>query len=98
MPVRLPPRGFAACIPLAGLQRNKTTSLGVYFCSSSRLCSGLGTSAMRRETAGGLHRGRGVESSLRNDIEFRSVSKLYGTITAVADVDLSVPKGAFLAM
>jgi spermidine/putrescine transport system ATP-binding protein len=53
---------------------------------------------MRRETASGLHRGRGVESSLRNDIEFRSVSKLYGTITAVADVDLSVPKGAFLAM
>jgi spermidine/putrescine transport system ATP-binding protein len=42
--------------------------------------------------------GNSVEPSLRNDIEFRSVSKLYGAVTAVSDVDLDVPKGAFLAL
>ena len=36
--------------------------------------------------------------SSRNDIEFRSVTKRYGDVTAVADVDLNVPKGAFLAL
>jgi len=39
-----------------------------------------------------------VEFSSRNDIEFRSVTKKYGDVTAVADVDLNVPKGAFLAL
>jgi spermidine/putrescine transport system ATP-binding protein len=39
-----------------------------------------------------------VESSFSNDIEFRSVTKKYGAVTAVADVDLAVPKGAFLAL
>lgn len=33
-----------------------------------------------------------------NDIEFRSVSKQYGSVAAVRDIDLAVPKGAFLAI
>ena len=39
-----------------------------------------------------------MESSLRNDIEFRSVTKRYGTVAAVTEVDLNVPKGKFLAL
>lgn len=35
---------------------------------------------------------------MHNDIEFRSVTKNYGAVTAVSDVDLQVPKGAFLAL
>ena len=35
---------------------------------------------------------------MQNDIEFRSVTKAYGAVTAVSDVDLQVPKGAFLAL
>ncbi len=33
-----------------------------------------------------------------NDIEFRAVSKRYGEVTAVAGIDLAVPKGAFVAL
>ncbi len=33
-----------------------------------------------------------------NDIEFRSVSKRYGAVTAVSDINLAVPKGAFVAL
>ena len=33
-----------------------------------------------------------------NDIEFRSVAKRYGSVTAVSDVNLAVPKGAFVAL
>jgi spermidine/putrescine transport system ATP-binding protein len=33
-----------------------------------------------------------------NDIEFRSVTKAYGPVTAVTDINLNVPKGAFLAL
>lgn len=33
-----------------------------------------------------------------NDIEFRSVTKNYGTVAAVTDINLNVPKGAFLAL
>ena len=33
-----------------------------------------------------------------NDVEFRSVSKRYGSVRAVSDVDLAVPKGAFVAL
>ncbi|KQV27140.1 spermidine/putrescine ABC transporter ATP-binding protein [Rhizobium sp. Root1203] len=36
--------------------------------------------------------------TLTNDIEFRSVTKNYGVVTAVADINLNVPKGAFLAL
>jgi ABC-type sugar transport system ATPase subunit len=35
-----------------------------------------------------------VTSAGANDIEFRSVSKRYGEVLAVSDVDLKVPKGA----
>ena len=33
-----------------------------------------------------------------NDIEFRAVSKRYGDVTAVAGIDLALPKGAFVAL
>ncbi|MBW8299128.1 MAG: ABC transporter ATP-binding protein [Hydrogenophaga sp.] len=33
-----------------------------------------------------------------NDIAFRSVTKSYGSVTAVTDINLNVPKGAFLAL
>lgn len=33
-----------------------------------------------------------------NDIEFRSVAKRYGSVTAVSDINLTVPKGAFVAL
>ncbi|RYG79873.1 ABC transporter ATP-binding protein, partial [bacterium] len=33
-----------------------------------------------------------------NDIEFRSVTKSYGPVVAVTDIDLAVPKGAFVAL
>ncbi|MCV9961072.1 ABC transporter ATP-binding protein [Pararhizobium sp. BT-229] len=33
-----------------------------------------------------------------NDIEFRSVTKRYGSVTAVSDINLAVPKGAFVAL
>ena len=33
-----------------------------------------------------------------NDIEFRSVTKRYGAVTAVSDINLTVPKGAFVAL
>ncbi|WP_445678787.1 ABC transporter ATP-binding protein [Radicibacter daui] len=33
-----------------------------------------------------------------NDIEFRSVTKKYGALTAVSDINLSISKGAFLAL
>jgi spermidine/putrescine transport system ATP-binding protein len=39
-----------------------------------------------------------VTSNQTNDIEFRSVTKNYGAVTAVADINLNVPKGAFLAL
>ena len=37
-------------------------------------------------------------SASTNDIEFRSVSKSYGAVTAVSDINLQVPKGAFVAL
>ena len=33
-----------------------------------------------------------------HDIEFRSVTKRYGDVTAVTDINLAVPKGAFVAL
>jgi spermidine/putrescine transport system ATP-binding protein len=39
-----------------------------------------------------------VTSASTNDIEFRSVSKSYGAVTAVSDINLQVPKGAFVAL
>jgi spermidine/putrescine transport system ATP-binding protein len=39
-----------------------------------------------------------VASAPTNDIEFRSVTKKYGPVTAVTDINLNVPKGAFLAL
>jgi spermidine/putrescine transport system ATP-binding protein len=39
-----------------------------------------------------------MTSASSNDIEFRSVTKNYGSVTAVTDIDLNVPKGAFMAM
>jgi spermidine/putrescine transport system ATP-binding protein len=39
-----------------------------------------------------------VTAALANDIEFRSVTKLYGSVTAVSDINLAVPKGAFVAL
>ncbi|MCG7507152.1 ABC transporter ATP-binding protein [Mesorhizobium retamae] len=37
-------------------------------------------------------------SAARDDIEFRSVTKAYGAVTAVRNISLNVPKGAFLAL
>ncbi|MDY0882221.1 ABC transporter ATP-binding protein [Dongia soli] len=39
-----------------------------------------------------------MASASTNDIEFRSVTKNYGPVTAVKDINLNVPKGAFLAL
>jgi len=39
-----------------------------------------------------------VTSGGTNDVEFRSVSKRYGEVLAVSNVDLAVPKGAFVAL
>lgn len=39
-----------------------------------------------------------MASASTNDIEFRSVTKAYGAVTAVTDINLNVPKGAFLAL
>ena len=39
-----------------------------------------------------------VTSASANDIEFRLVTKRYGSVTAVSDINLSVPKGAFVAL
>ncbi|AYD00622.1 ABC transporter ATP-binding protein [Neorhizobium sp. NCHU2750] len=39
-----------------------------------------------------------MASASTNDIEFRSVTKAYGQVTAVGDINLNVPKGAFLAL
>ena len=39
-----------------------------------------------------------MTSAGANDIEFRSVSKRYGEVLAVTDIDLAVPKGAFVAL
>ncbi|EPE96751.1 ABC transporter ATP-binding protein [Rhizobium grahamii] len=39
-----------------------------------------------------------MASASTNDIEFRSVTKNYGAVTAVTDITLNVPKGAFLAL
>src|SRR5436190_8071770 len=32
------------------------------------------------------------------DVEFRAVSKLYGNVTAVTDIDLQLNRGAFVAL
>jgi spermidine/putrescine transport system ATP-binding protein len=39
-----------------------------------------------------------VTGAGENDVEFQSVSKRYGSVLAVSDVDLAVPKGAFVAL
>jgi spermidine/putrescine transport system ATP-binding protein len=39
-----------------------------------------------------------VKAAPANDIEFRSVTKRYGSVTAVSDINLAVPKGAFVAL
>jgi spermidine/putrescine transport system ATP-binding protein len=39
-----------------------------------------------------------VASASTHDIEFRSVTKTYGSVTAVSGVSLNVPKGAFMAL
>ncbi len=39
-----------------------------------------------------------MASALPNDIEFRSVTKAYGAVTAVRDINLAIPKGSFLAL
>ncbi|CAN7663097.1 ABC transporter ATP-binding protein [Rhizobium sp. LjRoot30] len=39
-----------------------------------------------------------MTSASVNDIEFRSVTKRYGAVTAVTDINLAVPKGAFVAL
>ncbi|MCT7663654.1 ABC transporter ATP-binding protein [Shinella kummerowiae] len=39
-----------------------------------------------------------MTSAPTNDIEFRSVTKRYGAVTAVSDINLAVPKGAFVAL
>ncbi|MCX7304892.1 MAG: ABC transporter ATP-binding protein [Hyphomicrobiales bacterium] len=46
----------------------------------------------------GTSRAKGPAIDPSNDIEFRAVSKRYGDVTAVAGVDLAVPKGAFVAL
>ncbi|MDF8355195.1 ABC transporter ATP-binding protein [Ensifer adhaerens] len=39
-----------------------------------------------------------MTSASTNDIEFRSVAKRYGAVTAVSDINLQVPRGAFMAL
>ncbi|WP_429806465.1 ABC transporter ATP-binding protein [Ensifer sp. B1-9] len=39
-----------------------------------------------------------MTSASTNDIEFRSVAKRYGAVTAVSDINLEVPRGAFMAL
>ena len=39
-----------------------------------------------------------MASTSTNDIEFRSVSKSYGSVTAVTDINLNIRKGSFLAL
>lgn len=39
-----------------------------------------------------------MTSASTNDIEFRSVAKRYGAVTAVSDLNLKVPRGAFMAL
>lgn len=39
-----------------------------------------------------------MKATPANDIEFRSVTKRYGSVTAVSDINLAVPKGAFVAL
>jgi spermidine/putrescine transport system ATP-binding protein len=39
-----------------------------------------------------------VTAAPANDIEFRSVTKRYGSVTAVSDINLAVPKGEFVAL
>ena len=39
-----------------------------------------------------------MRSASTNDIEFRTVAKRYGSVTAVSGIDLAVPKGAFVAL
>ena len=39
-----------------------------------------------------------MTSASTSDIEFRSVTKRYGAVTAVSGIDLAVPKGAFVAL
>ncbi|NVD39293.1 ABC transporter ATP-binding protein [Ensifer sp. HO-A22] len=39
-----------------------------------------------------------MTSASTNDIEFRSVAKRYGSVTAVSDINFAVPKGAFMAL
>ncbi|AWI57853.1 ABC transporter ATP-binding protein [Sinorhizobium fredii] len=39
-----------------------------------------------------------MTSASTNDIEFRSVAKRYGSVTAVSGINLAVPKGAFVAL
>lgn len=39
-----------------------------------------------------------MASGSTNDIEFRSVTKNYGSVTAVTDINLNIQKGAFLAL
>ncbi len=46
----------------------------------------------------GTSSAKGPAIDLSNDIEFRAVTKRYGAVTAVAGIDLAVPKGAFVAL
>ncbi|OCP38897.1 ABC transporter ATP-binding protein [Ensifer sp. LC163] len=39
-----------------------------------------------------------MTSASTNDIEFRSVVKRYGSVTAVSDINFAVPRGAFMAL
>ncbi|MBN9274525.1 MAG: ABC transporter ATP-binding protein, partial [Mesorhizobium sp.] len=39
-----------------------------------------------------------MTSASTNDIEFRLVTKRYGAVTAVSEINLCVPKGAFVAL
>ena len=39
-----------------------------------------------------------MTTSASQDIEFRAVAKRYGAVTAVSDINLAVPKGAFVAL
>ena len=53
---------------------------------------------MNREQFQERPQGTDVTSASTNDIEFRSVAKRYGSVTAVSDINLTVPKGAFVAL
>ncbi len=76
------------------------TSLGVYTAQEAQAYSfpNDGGNKAAIDCHSNQPQGTDVASASTNDIEFRSVTKNYGAVTAVTDINLTVPKGAFLAL